>query len=456
MPLKPVFLYTDYLIWILVAFLLFSFYKLRKNEAIVAPWKRLLTKRSAVVSLIVLSFYVMIGLADSIHFRLPLVSQTFEKQHYSTQVISVLDLIIGPMSWQKERSYSKPFAKKELMKKTVLQNNQAIRTSVDLKYVNPRASVVADIAMGLSWAIFFTLLLTGVCFLKSILVDKKKGITHKIKLSHWFYSNWLYFLVLFLVLSVLCILLELCRDYHVFGTDKVGQDVFFQTLKSIRTGLIIGTLTTLIMLPIALACGSAAGYYGGWFDDLVQYMYTTLGSIPGVLLIASSVLTIQVLMAKNPDFFATSLQRSDARLLALCCILGITSWTGLCRLLRAETLKIREMEYIQAANCLGVHSIRIIWKHILPNLGHIILIVLVLDFSSLVLAEAVLSYVGIGVDPASFSWGNMINQARMELAREPVVWWSLSASFIFMFILVLFANIFADALRDAYDPRLKD
>jgi peptide/nickel transport system permease protein len=126
----------------------------------------------------------------------------------------------------------------------------------------------------------------------------------------------------------------------------------------------------------------------------------------------------------------------------------------LCRLLRGETLKLRELEYIQAAQAFGVSSLRIIGRHIVPNLMHIVIIALVMDFSSLVLAEAVLSYVGIGVDPTMISFGTMINNARLELAREPMVWWSLSAAFFFMFSLVLAANLFADAVRDAFDPRL--
>ena len=173
----------------------------------------------------------------------------------------------------------------------------------------------------------------------------------------------------------------------------------------------------------------------------------------GVLLIAAIVLMMQVIIDTHPDWFATAAERADLRLLALCGILGITSWTGLCRLLRGETLKLRELEYIQAAQAFGVSNWRIIIRHILPNLMHIVIIALVMDFSGLVLAEAVLSYVGIGVDPTMTSFGTMINNARMELGREPVVWWSLAAAFSAMFMLVLAANLFADAVRDAFDPR---
>jgi peptide/nickel transport system permease protein len=164
---------------------------------------------------------------------------------------------------------------------------------------------------------------------------------------------------------------------------------------------------------------------------------------------------LQVYMANPPVLFDTTVERADIRLLFLCIILGITSWTGLCRLLRGESLKLREAEYIQAALSFGVSHAKIIGKHILPNVMHIVLITVVLDFSGLVLAEAVLSYVGVGVDPTMNSWGNMINSARLEMAREPVVWWSLLAAFLFMFTLVLAANLFSDAVRDAFDPRLR-
>jgi peptide/nickel transport system permease protein len=248
----------------------------------------------------------------------------------------------------------------------------------------------------------------------------------------------------------------LSGSYHVLGTDKVGTDVFYQAVKSIRTGLVIGTLTTLVMLPFAILLGIMAGYFRGWVDDVIQYLYTTLSSIPGVLLIAAAILSIQVYIANHPELFETAIDRADLRLLALCVILGITSWTGLCRLLRAETLKLREMDYVQAATAFGVGKFTILGRHVLPNVLHIVLIIVVLDFSGLVLAEAVLSYVGVGVDPSTVSWGNMINGARLELAREPVVWWSLIAAFVFMFTLVLAANLFADAVRDAFDPRIRE
>jgi peptide/nickel transport system permease protein len=160
-------------------------------------------------------------------------------------------------------------------------------------------------------------------------------------------------------------------------------------------------------------------------------------------------------MDRHPEWFETVTERADFRLLFLCLILGITSWTGLCRLLRGEALKLRELEYVQAARAFGVSDWRIITRHLVPNVMHIVLITVVMEFSGLVLAEAVLSYVGVGVDPSMISFGTMINNARLELARDPMVWWSLASAFIFMVLLVLSANLFSDSVRDAFDPRVR-
>jgi peptide/nickel transport system permease protein len=241
----------------------------------------------------------------------------------------------------------------------------------------------------------------------------------------------------------------------VLGTDRTGNDVLWQALKSVRTGLIIGTLTTIAMLPPALIFGISAGYFKGRVDDVIQYIYTTLTSIPGILLIAACVLMMQVYIDNNPGLFETVAARADLRLFLLCLILGLTGWAGLCRLLRAETLKLRELEYVQAARAFGVGHWGIMRRHLLPNVMHIVLITMVLEFSGLVLYEAVLSYLGIGVDPSTPSFGTMIDSSRLEMSRDPMIWWNLFAAFVFMLTLVLSANIFADAVQDAFDPRTR-
>jgi peptide/nickel transport system permease protein len=232
-----------------------------------------------------------------------------------------------------------------------------------------------------------------------------------------------------------------------------GNDVFYQTLKSIRTAFVIGSLATLATLPLAVVLGIMAGYFKGYVDEAIQYVYTVLSSIPGILLIAACVLMVQVFLDKHPEMFETGLERADLKLFLLCVVLGVTGWPGLCRLLRAETLKLRELEYVQAAQAFGVGAGTIMSRHVFPNVAHLMLIVTVLEFSSLILYEAVLSYVGVGVDPSMNSFGGMINFARNEMSRDPVVWWPFAAAFAFMVTLVLAANLFADGVRDAFDPR---
>ncbi|MBI5344636.1 MAG: ABC transporter permease [Deltaproteobacteria bacterium] len=257
------------------------------------------------------------------------------------------------------------------------------------------------------------------------------------------------------------------RDYprlkfpgrHWLGTDKVGGDVFLASLKGVRTAVVIGTGTTIVIIPFALFFGVVAGFFGGVLDDIIQYVYTTLSSIPGVLLIVAFMLLFGTTGYQggliSDSYVHLRVFVLNDRLFWLCLILGITSWTDLCRLVRGETLKLRELEYVQAARAFGVSNAGIIVRHIVPNVMHLILITFVLQFSGLVLAEAVLSYIGIGVGPEMGSWGNMINTARLELSRDPVVWWNLLGAFIFMFALVLPANLFADAVRDALDPRMR-
>ncbi len=427
----------------------------------------MMQNRLGVASMVILIVYVTIGFLDSIHFREAIAKTNNEStQHYSTTVYSVLDKILAPVGDDYEKTYSSPFSIHLFVKNTIMNSNgERIRDYPRLKYAGLHIknadqkyhdilirSITSVIKAVIFWCLFFIVFLFMISWRGKIpLIKNFKNIILGRTGIAWrtFFLTWL---VLFILLFW-CY--DLSRVYHIFGTDTVGQDVFFQAFKSIRTGLIIGTLTTLIMLPFAILMGTMAGFFGGWIDDIIQYIYTTLNSVPGVLLIAASVLSLQIFIANHPNLFPTLAARADARLLALCFILGITSWTSLCRMLRGETLKLREVDYIQAARSLGTKSTRIISRHILPNVMHIIIISVVLDFSGLVLAEAVLSYVGVGVDPTTHSWGNMINAARLQLAREPVVWWPLLAAFIFMFVLVLSANLFSDAVRDAFDPRIK-
>ena len=446
--------------------ILFLFWA-RKQGHLRRAWLQILDNRLAVISLVILSTYLTIALLDSIHFqRIPQQLETSDQGNFPLYTQSLLDVAFFPLGQQYEKTYSAPFSLYSyVMEAELSPDGERIQMFPKLEYagigVYDSNERYYDILVRVSKSIFFVI---PIWLSLVLLFTLQQKIYHKQSVKAAFFRivtnqttiPWrLTFLCLLCVFIIITISFNLSHQYHIFGTDKIGQDVFYQAIKSIRTGLVIGTVTTLIMLPFAICLGLSAGYFSGWVDDVIQYIYTTLSSIPGVLLISAAILSIQIFIANHPQYFYSLEQQEDARLLALCLILGITSWTSLCRLLRAETLKLREIDYMQAAIALGSRRITILAHHVLPNVMHIILITLILDFSMLVLAEAVLSYIGVGVAPTTMSWGNMINSARLELAREPIVWWPILAAFIFMFILVLTANLFADAVRDALDPRFQ-
>jgi peptide/nickel transport system permease protein len=466
--IKPVILWTDALIFLLVTVVIVFISYARGKPHLHAPWRQVLHSRIATASLVILLAFITTGLLDSLHFRLPLADNgKGSETHYAVEVLSVLDVLVGPLRSRVEKTYSAPFATHLYTRENIEQADGSVRRDYPrLEYAgshlpDPARDRGPDILHRCTLAVIQLLPVAGLLlFGVAMLQGRKSGqgtpaALHDI-LQGRTQAPWRVILITLILLFLLLLLVvNLGGVYHILGTDKVGQDVLYQSLKSIRTGLVIGTLTTLVMLPFAVLLGILAGYARGWIDDVVQYIYTTLNSIPHVLLIAAAILMLQIYIANHPELFETTVERADIRLLFLCIILGITSWTGLCRLLRGESLKLREAEYIQAAQSFGVSHGRIITRHILPNVMHVVLITVVLDFSGLVLAEAVLSYVGVGVDPTMNSWGNMINSARLEMAREPVVWWSLLSAFLFMFTLVLAANLFSDAVRDAFDPRLR-
>lgn len=414
------------LLIIIFAYVLYSL----KNENHRLAIQRFFDRPIAMIASVILSFFLVIGTLDSIPVHI-------KTEHYVTHS-TLLDHYLFPLGSQDEKTYSAPFALNLYSSETIWIKDTAHQIYPRLKYPPDRFKNTQEVR---GYCLKILMKIGLICFLGaliSIFFNKKS-------MAFW--------LTLWLMFFITCSAYILSREFHILGTGKIGQDIFYYAIKSIRTGLVIGTLTTLFMMPLALMFGVIAGYFGGWLDDVVQYIYTTLSSIPGVLLITASVLSMQTFIANHPKQFTTLAKSADARLLALCFILGITSWTNLCRLIRAEILKLREIDFVLAAKALGTSALKIIIKHLLPNVMHLVIITLVLDFSFLILAEAVLAYVGVGVSPMTISWGNMINAARLELSREPVVWWPMVAAFLFMFTLVIASNIFADEVRDAFDPR---
>lgn len=463
-----VWLATDVLLWSLFVLFLLSLAVILRSPLQRAMWQRVFRQRLAVVSAVLLAVAAGFALLDSIHLREPLpATGTNSAVRYSVEVRSVLDLLLTDLRKAHEKTYSAPMATNlsalEPVTLSLPDGSVEVRREAPRLRVAGAAFPPGPVPATAYWSdVLYRMgagaLMGGVLFLVPWLAGhslmrllRRKG-TAAASVANVQSWRWVR-TTLALLLVTGGILTALSTNFHVFGTDKVGQDVLYQVLKSLRTALVIGLVPTLVTLPIGIVLGLAAGYFRGKIDDAIQYVYTTVSAIPGVLLIAAAVLSIQVMIDNHPEWFTTAVERGDVRLLALCVILGMTSWTGIARLLRGEALKMREYEYVQAARAFGVGAVQILLRHILPNVFPIILITLVMEFSSLVLAEAVLSYIGIGVDPTMYSFGLMINNARMELSREPVVWWSLTAAFLFMVLLVLAANLLADAVRDALDPR---
>jgi peptide/nickel transport system permease protein len=470
MGFKFVVLGTDVALWALFATLIGYGVRVARHDTLRATWRRVLRDAPALCSALVLLLFVAVTALDSVHFRRALAAsgaQAAGQTYYETRTESLLDLALARQIAMRETTYSAPLAWRAITKEAITRDGQALRELPRLLHggahlQQPEAQWAADLwlrgllgaAGGLAVAVVASL---GA----AALLARQAGAAAGGVAAAWraIAADRTHYPLRALLLTVaaLCLaagpVIGWMGHYHVFGTDRTGNDVLVLTLKSIRTAFVIGMLSTLATLPIAVVLGILAGWFRGWVDEVVQYLYTTLSSVPNVLLIAACVLMVQVALDKHPEWFETGAERADLKVFLLCVILGVTGWSTLCRLVRAETLKLRELEFVQAATAFGVPAARIMARHILPNVMHLVLITTVLNFSDLILYEAVLTYVGVGVDPSTSSFGGMINLARSEMSRDPVVWWSFAAAFGFMVALVLAANLFADGVRDAFDPR---
>lgn len=452
--MKPVILWSDALLFILLAAMITFIVSIIRNNQSRERWSRVFHSRLGMSCFLIILTYIVIGVLDSLHFRKavePVEGQEQTEVYYSSHINSVLDLMLGEMGEEKEKTYSAPFSLKSYSKENMQdEQGNTYRAYASLKHAGKHLESPDDKPLDIALQSFQALLM-GLLISALLIAPHSYWMTGKNSIYPWKTA----YVTLTIIICLLSWMIHISSLYHILGTDKAGNDVLYQCLKGIRTAMLIGTLATLIMMPIAISLGIAAGYFKGWVDDIIQYLYTTLSSIPGLLLIAASALLFQIWIDLNPDYFATGLEKGDAKFIGLCFILGVTSWATLCRLLRAETLKISQLDYVQAAHAFGVSHARIITKHILPNVTHIILIIFVLDFSGLVLAEAVLAYIGVGVDSSMHSWGNMISAGSAELSRVPAVWWNLAGAFTLMFVLVLAANLFSDLVNDAFNPKTR-
>jgi len=464
---KFVFLMTDLALFGLLLGIAAYVWHVRKVPSLRQSWRHVLHDASAMSAGVVLLLFVLIAVLDSVHFR-PLLpaspgATATSEPVYSTRTLSLLDVLLSGPREAIEKTYSKPLATHQFSKESLVVNGVLVRDFPRLLHggqhlQDPHTQWAADVlSKSLQGLLMGTLFSLAMWLLVAKL--RRAGTLASSLGALWRGQTELPWRSVLWTLTALAWLAgwlaALWPHYHVLGTDQTGNDVLYQAIKSIRTAVVIGSLATLATLPFAVVLGILAGYYKGRTDDAIQYLYTVLSSIPSVLLISAFALMIQVFIDKNPTLFETGLERADVRLFLLAVILGVTGWAQLARLLRAETLKLAELDYVQAARAFGVSDRQIMRRHILPNLTHIVVIVAVLDFSGLVLYEAVLSYVGVGVDPSTHSFGSMINGARNEMSRDPVVWWNLLSAFAFMVTLVLSMTLFSSAVREAFDPRAK-
>jgi ABC-type dipeptide/oligopeptide/nickel transport system permease subunit len=230
---------------------------------------------------------------------------------------------------------------------------------------------------------------------------------------------------------------------NIFGTDIFGQSVLRKTIYGAKISITVALFASLISIAIGVPLGAIAGYYRGIVDEIVVWLYSTLSSVPYILLILAFAVVLH-----DKTIFGFKLAGITAVYLAI----GLTSWVGICRLIRAEVIKRKDYEYVLAAKSYGCDNTTIIRRHLLPNVFHIIIINFSLQFVGFIHAEVILSFLGLG-ETTRPSWGTMIDAARIELSRG--VWWQMVAATLAIFFISLALNIFGDALRDSLDPKLR-
>lgn len=232
------------------------------------------------------------------------------------------------------------------------------------------------------------------------------------------------------------------------GTDALGRSVLKKTLLGAHVSMTVAFAANIIAVPLGMILGAVAGYYGRWIDDCIVWLFTTLAAIPGII----RLIAIKFAFIDKVLFAGTFFEVDLDGMAGICIALGVTSWIGTCRLVRAETMKLRELDYVLAAKASGRRGLPILLKHIMPNVFHIGIINFSLGFVGAISAEVILSYLNLGVKDLP-SWGKMISEARMDLVVGR--WWEITSAVTAMFIIVLAWNIFGDRLRDALDPKLK-
>ncbi|MFQ5504035.1 MAG: ABC transporter permease [Planctomycetota bacterium] len=237
-----------------------------------------------------------------------------------------------------------------------------------------------------------------------------------------------------------------------WGTTSAGKSVLLRVFHGTKVAFVVGACGALFSVLIGMTLGLMAGFLGRIADEIVVYLYSTVASIPYLLLM----LALAFIVRQGPiaEFYRDSLldEYVSIGLFNITLVVGLTSWVTLCRLVRAEVKKVKELDYVQAARSLGFGNWRIMFKHVLPNVFHLVIINFSLTFVLAIKSEVILTFLGVGVEKEP-SWGQMISDAKSELMKG--IWWPLAFSGGFLFLLTLAVNYVGDALRDALDPKLR-
>jgi len=324
--MKIVVLWTDAVMFVVLAAVIGYAFKVARTPHLAATWRKAFTRPSGAAAATLLGFFLVIGLLDSLHYRpaLPGTSASSAVQ-YSPVTYSMLDTMLARQVNGHESSYSAPLAYRAYSKEAMLVDGKTLRVYPRLQFggeslADPATQWAGDVARrtlgGLAAGLAVSLLLWAAatrCVARARGVSWKQGACAVVRGA----TSYPWRAVLVTASSILVlggIVAALAHEYHVFGTDRVGTDLLYVVLKSIRTALVIGTMSTIVTMPIAVGLGITAGYLRGWVDEVIQYVYTVINSIPYVLLIAASVLILMVFIDKHPDRFPTAAERTDARL----------------------------------------------------------------------------------------------------------------------------------------------
>ncbi|MBR6657902.1 MAG: ABC transporter permease subunit [Oscillospiraceae bacterium] len=227
---------------------------------------------------------------------------------------------------------------------------------------------------------------------------------------------------------------------YAFGTDNLGRDILTRLVNAGQVTMTVGAIAVVISLVIGIILGGIAGYFGGWTDMIVMRIAEVIGGLPFIpfAMILSAIIGTRISV--------------EQRMYLIMVVLGILSWPGTCRLIRAQILSQREQEYVTAAQAMGVREGTIVFKHILPNVLSLILVSATLDFATCMLTESTLSYLGFGIAPPTPTWGNMLNGANNSVVIQQY-WWRWVFTAAIFGVCTICINLVGDALRDAVDPK---